>query len=307
VHAWIAAFGMLLCASVWAGAPGARPKLTSRVDPDVVQLWDAAARETDPERAAGAWRIAAEALDRAAVGAGTPAPPDLTFAAVLAWNNARTVRPAGLPASLRFEIDTGMLHAIDRALPVSIASTRPRLLFLRGTTLHGQGDWDGAAVALAEVVFTFPEHVDAESSAYLLLDALGHAHQTDAVATSVIKMRATPKLLAGRRELAATLVAVHVQILKASAEAFAQDGTNDRAAYARCADAYLAALAIEPTVANRAELLYNAGVCFAEAGHRAAAIQRLEEVVKQFPRSPLVAPARDRARQLRGDAAAPGK
>jgi tetratricopeptide (TPR) repeat protein len=272
--------------------------------PEVVaaeRAWAAAEVEKDPRAAIPLWKTAARAFEAAA---GKSPNRELLHSAIVAWRSARIgesvgAHDLGAPLSWLTPDEAAYAHDIDEYLAAAPPDELPSLLFSRAHLAYQHNRFEEALPLWNEIVTKHPAHESAEFAATLLLDTLNRRGKFDELVAAVERMRADPKLVANRSMLRATLTTLHVQALRKQAEAHQAIGrTGDRAGFENCGkihrDAYLA----NPTYDRRDELLFNAGMCFAAAGKVADARQAYRDVIARFPKSPLVASARQRLADL---------
>lgn len=237
------------------------------------------------------WEAAAVLFDRAVATAG-PSKATTAEAAVLAWKNARaleptTARPSGLTAR-----DRSLVKAIDVYLPLVTSDDEAATMeFLRAHVFFKADVLDDAVAGFEHLVVQFPEADVTEFAASLLLDALNRQNKHDRMSDWVAKMRATPKLLAGRPDLVETLGRLHVQIQRKRAEALEAKGL-----FVECAHLYRETARLRK-VERKDELLFNAGVCFEQAGKTRDAKRAFEDAAKL--KTSLAPAAKARAKRLR--------
>jgi tetratricopeptide (TPR) repeat protein len=251
------------------------------------EAWKAAEKGNTAEL----WSAAATLFDSAVASAPGPRKETTAEAAVLAWRNARALESDARPNGLTPR-DRSFVKALDVYLPLaktdadaaSTELTRAQV-FIRANLLAE------AVSGFEHVVVQFPESDAAEFSASLLLDALNRLGKHDRLSDWVAKMRATSVLLKGRRDLVETLDRLHVQIQRKKAEAL-----EARQEFAECAQLYRETARL-PKVERKDELLFNAGVCFEQAGKTADAIRAFTDAAKL--KTPLAPAAKARAKRLR--------
>jgi hypothetical protein len=234
--------------------------------------------------------------------AGHPQDPELVHSAILAWRNAvrsSSSHDLGAPPSLLTPDEAALALDIETFLPAAGPDELPGMLFEHARLSYQHNRFDEAIPQWREIVAKHPTHETAEFAAMLLLDTLNRQSRFAELAAAVEQMRADPKLVANRSTLRASLTTLHVQILRKQAEAQEDLGRHgDRAGFENCGkihrDAYLA----NPTYDRRDELLFNAGVCFAAAGKAADARLAYRDLIARFPKSSLVASARQRLGEL---------
>jgi tetratricopeptide (TPR) repeat protein len=251
------------------------------------KAWTAAEKGNTAEL----WAAAATLFDSAVASAPGTLKESTAEAAVLAWKNARIHEPEARPNGLTPR-DRSFVKALDVYLPLaksdadaaSTELTRAQVFF-RANVLAD------AVSGFEHIVVEFPESDVAEVAASLLLDALNRSGKQDRLGDWVAKMRTTPVLLKGRPELVATLGRLHVQIQRKKAEAL-----EARHEFAECAQLYRETARV-PKVERKDELLFNAGVCFEQAGKTADAIRAFEDAAKL--KTSLATVAKARAKRLR--------
>jgi tetratricopeptide (TPR) repeat protein len=238
------------------------------------------------------WSAAATLFDSAVASATGPWKETTAATAVLAWKNARALesdaaRPNGLTPR-----DRSFVKSLEVYLPLAktdadAASTE----FTRAQVFFRANVLADAVSGFEHIVVRFPDSDVAELSATLLLDALNRLGKHDRMSDWVAKMRATPVLLKGRPDLVATLDRLHVQIRRRKAEAL-----EARHEFAECAQVYCETARL-PKVERKDELLFNAGICFEQAGQTADAIRAFEDAARL--KTSLAPAAKARAKRLR--------
>jgi len=272
----------------WSTTVAARTPIASKA-PAIVAAeaaWTAAA--TAPrESAHDAWVATVVAFDKAltALPPTDPLRADVALAVVAAYRNIGIHDKAS---------DDAFLRAVPIAIVASPAD-EPGLRFLRARILLDADRLDEAVAEFGEIVTRFPASEVGEYAANLILDTLNRQHKFDDLLAWVDRMRADPKLLAHRTDLATLLDRIHLMALQKRAEQFAAAG--DVAGFLQCAQTYRALLLAHPKYDKADELLYNAGVCFARANQTRQATLAWQELIAKYPKSPLAAKARS---QLNG-------
>jgi tetratricopeptide (TPR) repeat protein len=185
--------------------------------------------------------------------------------------------------------DQRMLRVLDVAARFETAEDRVALVFMRANLLRRYDQLDKAIPIFLEIIASHPEHRLAENSANLALDSYNRLRRYDEMLALANKLRLDKKLLANRDELANTVRQLHArgQRLVAHEASTRARETGDHRYYEKCAVAYLSIIEDAPRRSDDDELLYNAFVCFEQAG----AIDRANDVLRRqktdFPNSQL--------------------
>lgn len=154
--------------------------------------------------------------------------------------------------------------------------------FLEARTLWRANQLEDAVPLLEGLIADHLDHAMAEPSVDLLLDALNRLARHDRLAEWVERLLKEEQFLARSPQAAATLQALQQQIGRKRAERL--EVAKD---YLGCGKAYLDLFQADPAGRHADELVYNAGVCFSEAGSMGAAIQMFTLLVDRFPRSAI--------------------
>ncbi|HUH04664.1 MAG TPA: hypothetical protein VML75_21860, partial [Kofleriaceae bacterium] len=154
--------------------------------------------------------------------------------------------------------------------------------FLEARTLWQANQLEEAVPLLEGLIADHLEHAVAEPSVNLLLDALNRLARYDRLAEWVDRLMKEEQFLARSPQAVATLRALEQQLARKRAEEL--ERAKD---YQGCGVAYQALFQADPTGRHADELVYNAGVCFTEAGSMGAAIQMFTLLVDRFPRSAI--------------------
>jgi tetratricopeptide (TPR) repeat protein len=316
-----ALIALCVLASVVEAAPKyTRPAITS-TDPALVaaeKAWTAAAAETDRAKVVAAWEAAAAAFVRVVdAGVVTKAEQkDAAYAAVLAWKNALNVDPRiaapakdtdydKVPTPQPLDArDQGLIHALDAYLTFSpTPDEAAEVKFLRANLLRRRDHLDKAMAGFLDILAYHRDHEVAEYAANLLLDSYNRLQRYDDMTALVAKLRVDKAFLANKPDLAETVNRIHLVAMRRGGEGLERKArtTRDRVFYDQCGEAYLAVLA-EPNVpANEVrELLYNAGVCFQEAGSIDRALATHQKLIKDHPTSSLAGRAMARVGKFAG-------
>ena len=205
----------LLVLCVLAGtahADGPKPSVVS-----AERAWQAAEHEREPRVARDLWRATAVAFDRAIPDGGR----ESAYAAVLAWKNALELDDADKPSEpetnkpIAFRPDeTAFLHALSVYASFADRDELVGLVFLRASMYRRHHRYDVAIPDFIEIITKHPDHEVGEYAANLLLDSLDRTARYSELHDWVEKMRAMPKLLAGRHQLADLLDELHAQALR---------------------------------------------------------------------------------------------
>ncbi len=264
--------GALVCAWLLATPAEAQPTGMPPTAVEADARWRAAEAELDPEQAATAWRAAAQAYAAVADAAadGSEAERAAAYAAVLAWRNAAAVAPRDRqrPTTPGAD-DQAELAALDRYLRISRADDPEGLAvrFARAQLLSRLERIDDAVSAFIAIIEADHRHAYTEVAVPLLLDELNRAGRHDELIAWARRLAADGALVAAHPTLVPLLRRLDQHGHRRAALAAERRGADgDPAGYRACADAYAAALAIDPLAPEAAELSYNRGVCAAAAG-----------------------------------------
>jgi len=316
----------LLVMCVLAASVAAAPKYDRAAivatDPGLIaaeKAWTAAAGETDPARQVAAWEAAAVAFIKVvdAGGVAKGLQKDAAFAAILAWKNALAVDPRvardaaphqdfdRVPTAKPLDPrDQALIHAIEVYLTFSPAPDEAASAkFLRANVLRRRDHLDKAIAGFLEIVELHRDHEVAEYAANLLLDAYNRLQRYDDLIALVARLRTDKAFLANKPDLAETISRIHRMVMRRGGDGLESKAraTRDRAYYDQCGEAYLAVLADSKVPASEAEeLLYNAGVCFQEAGSVDRALATHQKLIKDHPRSRLAGRAMARVGAFAG-------
>lgn len=276
---------------------------------DAEKLWTAAETERDPDRLAAAWYAAAQAFV-AAVESGTLSKPDeadALHAAIDAWHNTlardpavksvpdTVAAPAPGPPTPR-DLDASSANVV-RAIELYVdhfpdAADVPALAFTRANVLRQFDHLAESNTQFQRIVERFPHSDVAEYAANFALDGWNRLERYAELVALAEALRGDAAFLADKPDLAKTVQRIHQQAGRKRAEALEQDARagSDLDAYDRCGEAYVA-LAGEAGIDadERAELTYNAGVCFDSAGSADRAVAEFRAVTTPAVKSRAVA------------------
>ncbi len=174
------------------------------------------------------------------------------------------------------------LAAAERYLKlVPTAPERVALLYRRARTYYAYNHHQQAVKLLSQLVDRHPGHELTVYAANLLLDSLNLLKRYDTLARWVDRMLTEPKLARG--PLAATLHQLKLNMGRKQAEQQQRDGKHKA-----CGERYLNLVARYPKSRFRAELLYNAAICFDQAKLFARAIAARKNLITSTPKAALV-------------------
>jgi hypothetical protein len=274
-----------LTCSVDAAPKYTRAPSTSPALADAEKLWQAAATEPDKYKQPEAWEKAAQAFI-AIVDAGNASQAEqrqAAHAAMLAMKNALQVDPrarteprddkpidyskAPTPQPIP-EREAKMLRVFETYLKVdSTSDDAIGVKFLRANVLRRHGHLDPAIAIFLDILAKHPAHEVAEYSANLALDSYNRLRRYDELVALAVRLDADKAFLAGKHDLAETVRRIRIASLRRRAEKLESMAKDSRelADYDRCGDEY-AAIAKGVKGRERDEVLYNALVCFEQAG-----------------------------------------
>ncbi len=293
---------LLVCTA--HAAPRYKRTASTSADPSIVaaeRMWSAAEAETDPVRAHDRWLDAADAF-LSIVEAGRVTKVEQAEAAragLLALKNMLNVDPRVRVAEAKVVDDSA--KPVQRPIPdddkrilrlLSIylrfdatSDEAASVKFLVANINRRFGHFDIALPLFHEIVDKHRSHETAEYAANLLLDSYNRLQRYDDMLALVEKLRADRAWLADKPDLARLLRRIRVQSVRVRERARGRSG--DRGESERCGVIYSNLADEEPFESDADELLYNAFVCFEEAGSLDDAREAIAKLDKRFPASKL--------------------
>jgi hypothetical protein len=298
---------LVALAGVVEGAPRyKRPASTAPALADAEKLWLAAAAENDPRARPEAWEKAASAFI-AIVDAGKLTPSeerDAAYAALLAMKNALSVDPRASTAPVEDkqidwrkaptpkpipEREAKMIHVFTVYLKIDASSPDAvGVKFLHANILRRYDHLDAAIAIFLDILDRHRTHEVAEFSANLVLDSYNRLQKYTELVALAERLRADKGFLADKPDLAELVRRIRIQSLRIRGDNLGK--SPDREERARCGEAYLEVVD-ELDGRDRDEVLFNALVCFGEAG----ALDRFRAVAAR-----LDVPATDPRLRIRG-------
>jgi outer membrane protein assembly factor BamD (BamD/ComL family) len=271
--------------------------------------WTRASHERNPQLAIPMWEEAAARHTEAANDTKLEAKlrKESAYAAVLAWKNALAVDPVARPAPADPGQDQGPQPIPERERKMLAAFKNyaatikdPKddelvnMKFLEARIYWRHGHLDDAVRRFEGIVSDHQDHEVAEYAANLLIDTLNRQGKHDVMLGWVDRLLAQKRFMDNHPELQATLNTLKRQGRRVAAQKLEKAGDLEG-----CGTAYVDVYNLEPDAADNDEVLYNAGVCFQQAGKIGIALQMYGILDKQFPKSRLAPKALARTGLLR--------
>lgn len=190
------------------------------------------------------------------------------------WNPGK---PRPIPPPLR-----RLLTAFETYLKLVPAAQERAAILYRQARIYQKYDHHPRALAtLRQILKDHADHELASYAASLLLDSLNLLGRHDELARRVDLMLAEPKLAKG--QLLETLTRIKLSMARKRAEYLKKAGRHED-----CGKRYLQLAAIQPQRRLRAELLYNAAICFDLARLHDRAMSTRKNLLASTPKAALV-------------------
>jgi len=190
-------------------------------------------------------------------------------------SNAKRPRPIPPP-------QRRLLAAFETYLKLAPAAPeRVPILYRRARIYYEYDHHPRAVKLLSQLVTDHPGHHLTTLAAQLLLDSLNLLRRRAELARWVDRILAEPKLAQG--PLGESLTRIKLAVARKRAEQLQGDGK-----YEACGQRYLQLVAQQPTSRHRAELLYNAAICFDLAKLHDRAIAARKNLITSTPKAQLV-------------------
>lgn len=186
--------------------------------------------------------------------------------------------------------DQRMIHLLEVAARfVTDADELAGLSFLRANIWRRYNRFDKAIPIFLDLLDHHRDHEVAELAANLLLDTYNRQQRYDDLVALAKKLRADKAFLSTHPDIASTVDAIYAKaqgIVARDAITRARE-TGDRSHFERCGAAYLEILEGSSRRAKDDEVIYNAMVCFEQAGDTTRTLEMLRRLAKEFPESIL--------------------
>lgn len=307
MRALIIAIGLVGYGLVARAAPKYTHAVSTSKDPAVVaaeRAWTIAAASRGPA-ASDLWEDAASAFV-VVVEAGTLPDAELQSAALSAlsaFKNAFAVDPRTRekPAEIdpferrlvaqevtkRDQKMISMLERIERHIPDrdEVAGMK----FLRANIWRRYNHFAKSTPIYLDLIENHRAHEVAEYSANLLLDTYNREMKYPELVELAKKLRADKAFLAKRDDLAATVNKIYAQAQGLVARNAMERGrdTGDRSHFERCAEAYLSILDSPRLRHEDDTVVYNAMICYQQAGSIDRALAIVTRLTTELPDSTL--------------------
>ncbi|MDB4956108.1 MAG: Tetratricopeptide repeat protein [Myxococcales bacterium] len=294
-------------------------------------VWSRAENEKNPRLQTELWENAAVAFTDV-VKQGKVEPKvmkESAYAAVLGWKNALNVdprvkqqvadedpkndkKPEPKPIPER---EQKMLAAFDIYINYIKDPKDDELVgmkFLKANIYRRYNHFDEAFPIFMDILEHHREHETAEYSANLVLDSYNRQQKYDELLALADKLSADKKFMEGKDDLKATLDKIKATAARKAAEKLEREakeqiallkGSKDYSKLVACGNAYLEIYNRNPTAPDNDEVLYNAGVCFADGKSIGASIAMFNLLEKYYPKSKITARAVARLGKAYGDIA----
>jgi TolA-binding protein len=252
------------------------------------------------------------------------------YAAVLGWKNALNVDPRakqqvedeekgadkkpGPPKEIPAR-EKKMLEAFDIYINYIKDPKDDELVgmkFLKANIYRRYNHFDEAFPIFLDILEHHREHETAEYAANLILDTYNRQGKYEEMLALAEKLLADKKFLEGKEDLKATLDKIKATAARKAAEEAEKKlrariaelkGSKDYGMLVECGNMYLDIYNRNPEAADNDEVLYNAGVCYADGKSIGASIAMFNLLQKYYPKSKITARAVARLGKAYGDIA----
>jgi tetratricopeptide (TPR) repeat protein len=295
-------------------------------------IWSRAENEKNPRLATEMWENAAVAFTDVVKTGKVDAKlmKESAYAAVLGWKNALNVDPRakqqvadeekgmdkkpGPPQPIP-EREQKMLAAFDIYINYIKDPKDDELVgmkFLKANIYRRYNHFDEAFPIFTDILDHHKEHETAEFAANLMLDTYNRQGKYEEMLKLTEKLLADKKFLEGKDELHGVLDKIQATAARKAAEEAEKrlrariaelKGSKDYGMLVECGNMYLDIYNKNPEAADNDEVLYNAGVCYADGKSIGASIQMFNLLQKYYPKSKITARAVARLGKAYGDIA----